>query len=103
MYVKNIFQIKIERDLLGEDDQIVHGLGAAMEYFPEGLSELRVEYGVDDRVKKGVDVAQPRGEDEDGHAWIEGEADLIADGSQDRTGEEWCPTEEEYAWKTYLY
>ena len=30
----------------------------------EGLSELWVEYGVDERVNTGIDVSQPRGDNE---------------------------------------
>lgn len=66
-----------------------------MEYFPKRLPEFRVEDGVNDRIEERVDVAQPRGQDEHGDSWVEGEANLVADGAKDGAREERRPAEEE--------
>ena len=66
----------------------------------ECLSKLRVEDGVDEGVDAGVDVAEPGGEEEEGHAGVDvGVGRLEADGGDDVAGEEGDPAEEEAAWK----
>ena len=70
----------------------------------EGLPELVVEDGVDERVEGGVDVAEPRGEEEEGHARVDvGVGRLEADGGDDVAGEEGDPAEEEAAWKRKVF
>lgn len=64
----------------------------------EGLSELRIKDGVDERVDAAIDVAQPRGQHEGGVARAPRELQLYADGVEDVASEEWHPANQETAW-----
>lgn len=61
----------------------------------EGLPELRIEYRVDDRIHEAVHVSEPRGQDEDRHAWPTVRIQFRTDGVLDVAREEWNPADEE--------
>ena len=67
------------------------------QYPLEGLPELRVEDGVDERVYAAVDVAEPGGKDEGGVAGAPRALGLDADGVQHVAGEERNPAHQEEA------
>lgn len=54
----------------------------------EGLTELRIEDSVDDRIHEAIDVAEPCGEDESGHARTAVLIEFSAHRLHDVTGEE---------------
>ncbi|CAH2090041.1 unnamed protein product [Euphydryas editha] len=73
------------------------GATGTVKDFSKRLPELRVEDGVNDGVEERVDVAQPRGQDEDSDSRGMVKTEFGANRIQDGACEERCPAEQEDA------
>lgn len=75
---------------------------ADVHYFLERLTKLRIEDRVNDGIYKAVHVAQPRCQDEGGHARLTVLAQFCAHRVHYVAREKWHPAEQKNACKQFL-
>ena len=70
-----------------------------MQQLFECLSKFRIEYGVDEWINTGIDVAQPCGDHESSVSRIPTQIEFDANGIENIASEEWNPAYQKHRWK----